>query len=351
MNEVAQGADRQRWNIQGAVASQILDFIRAHNLADGAHLSELRLSESLGVSRSPVRRALELLSNKGLLSREPNRGYFLSVDASTLADLADELPKSDEEELYRRIVAARLEGRVGEQMTETDLVRTHNVGRALLVRVLSRMVEDGVVQRARGQGWRFMPALLTEDAHDESYRFRLLIEPAGMRESTFARQPERLASLRAQHERLFANAEAVRAAEFIQINADFHEMVAAFSNNRYILQAVQHQNRLRRLIEVKGASNVERIRVSCLEHLEMIAAIERGDTELAAVLMTSHLAMASRLKLAFAPSTHSPADGGQPMAVPVRAVPPGETGSPPRRSVRQSARRSEDPRPRTTARS
>lgn len=291
--------DRQRSNLQTALASQILDLVRAQELQPGSHLSELRLAEVFGISRSPVRSALKLLAERGLVKQEPNRGYFLAAAAEQLAEVSAELPRSEEEALYLEIAHARIENKLPDHVTEADLGRLYGARRGLLTRVLSRMAEEGLIRRSKGHGWHFLPALLTEDAHDESYRFRLLIEPAGFQEPTFAVDPEKLALLRRQHQRLLQEAETATSADLFQSNADFHETLASFSGNRYILQAVQHQNHLRRLLEVKGFRDTQRIRQSCSEHLEIIGALERGDRELASILLRRHLTVASRLKIAF----------------------------------------------------
>lgn len=291
--------ERQRSSLRMALAGQILGLIRTQEMRAGSHLSELRLAEAFGISRSPVRSALKLLEERGLVKQEPNRGYFLAVEPEQAALVSADLPKPEEEELYLEIARARIDKRLPDHVTEADLARTYNIRRGLLVRVLSRMAEEGLVQRSQGHGWRFLPALVTEDAHDESYRFRLLIEPASFEEPTFEVDPDKLAFLRRQHERLIADAATATSADLFQVNSDFHETLASFSGNRYILQAVQGQNRLRRLLEVKGFRDPDRIRQSCAEHLEIISALEHGDKELAGVLLKRHLTVASRLKLAF----------------------------------------------------
>ena len=54
-------------------------------LGDGARLDEQRLADRFGVSRTPVREALRLLSATRLVERVPNRGTFVRVPS--LAEL------------------------------------------------------------------------------------------------------------------------------------------------------------------------------------------------------------------------------------------------------------------------
>ncbi|WP_230532304.1 GntR family transcriptional regulator [Microvirga roseola] len=60
-------------------STEISDLLRERILSGeirpGERLQQIPLSESLGVSRTPLREALAILTNEGLLIYEPNRGY------------------------------------------------------------------------------------------------------------------------------------------------------------------------------------------------------------------------------------------------------------------------------------
>lgn len=286
-------------DLQINLAHQVLESLAARGAKSGEHVSEAKFAEQLGVSRSPVRSALDLLESRAILIKKPNRGYFLTRDAASLEPEMLDLPDSSEDELYRRMAADRLAGELAEHVSEADLMRRYQTTRGFLKRVLQRLSDDSLIDRAPGHGWRFQPALLTEDAHDESYSFRLLIEPASFDQPTFKVDEAALAQARVKHLKLMQLADDVSIRSLVEMNADFHEMLAAFSNNRYILAAMQSQNRLRRLMEINGLVAPERVKQSCEEHLEIISALEKGDTALAQVLLRRHLTIASRLKLAF----------------------------------------------------
>ncbi len=288
-------------DLQIHLARQVLENLAARGSQSGEHVSEAKFAEQLGVSRSPIRSALELLEARAILVKEPNRGYFLTKDAASLESDILDLPDSSEDELYRTIAADRLAGELAEHVSEADLLRRYQTTRGVLKRVLQRLSDDNLIDRAPGHGWRFQPALLTEDAHDESYAFRLLIEPASFDQPTFKVDEVALAQARMKHQKLIESADEVSIRNLVEMNADFHEMLAAFSNNRYILSAMQSQNRLRRLMEINGLVAPERVKQSCEEHLEIITALEHGDVALAQVLLRRHLTIASRLKLAFSP--------------------------------------------------
>ena len=63
------------------------DVIKRHivdrRLPDGLVLLETQIADAMKVSRAPVRRALELLHDEGLVSRFEGRGYLVGAEAKT----------------------------------------------------------------------------------------------------------------------------------------------------------------------------------------------------------------------------------------------------------------------------
>ncbi len=77
------------------------------------------------------------------------------------------------------------------------------------------------------------------------------------------------------------------------MNADFHNMLASFSGNRFFIEAMKQQNNMRRLAEYSYLKDSSHIPESCEQHLAIIEALQRGDNEWAANLMRQHLKQAS----------------------------------------------------------
>lgn len=66
-------------SLREQVVQQIRTAIIEGQLKPGDHIAESSLTEQLGVSRTPVREALILLEQEGLLVSEPNRGSHVRV--------------------------------------------------------------------------------------------------------------------------------------------------------------------------------------------------------------------------------------------------------------------------------
>ncbi|MDX9874849.1 MAG: GntR family transcriptional regulator [Spongiibacteraceae bacterium] len=66
---------------------QLREMILRGDLAPGQRVAEIPLAEALGMSRTPVRQALPMLAQEGLLAESGNRGYV--VRGFSPADIAD----------------------------------------------------------------------------------------------------------------------------------------------------------------------------------------------------------------------------------------------------------------------
>jgi DNA-binding GntR family transcriptional regulator len=281
--------------LQRELARQIMEKIRDEGLEPGARLSEQRLARALGVSRSPVRAALELLTEQGLVGPLQKRGFGVLREPDG-KDVAKLIPKSEGEEVYAAIMADRANGRLPQEVSEAELIPRYGASRGVVRKVLMRFAAEGLAQRLRGHGWRFMDTLESEEAIRESYEFRLVVECAALRSPTFRVDPDRFRHLRRAHEEILARARrGIGREEWFRVNASFHETLSACSGNRFFLQAIRQQNSLRRMQEytVFQRLSQERVEQSCREHLAILDALEAGDAEWAEAIMRRHLRQAA----------------------------------------------------------
>src|SRR5690606_3519469 len=107
------------------VADRLRAMIESRELQAGAWIDEVRMTQELGISRTPLREALKVLVAAGLLRLEPRRGCFVNQLASR--DLDDIFP-----------LMAMLEGRCAHEaarkVTDDDLQRLEPLHRQLQLR-------------------------------------------------------------------------------------------------------------------------------------------------------------------------------------------------------------------------
>jgi len=276
------------------LANQILDVIREARLEPGHHLREQQLADLIGISRTPIRAALDLLAERDIVEARKNYGFFLRQPFDSLHRIEIEVPSTVDEELYQRLVRDRLENIIPNSTTQSEIARRYDVDRVALTRTLSRLAEDGLIARNKGHGWTFQPTLDSLVSLRDSYEFRLTLEPSCFLLPTFKPNAAAIERMRLQHLYFISHPDiaSASATQLFETDAAFHEMCAEFSGNAFFLQAIQHQNRLRRLFEFGTYTNSRRVRDWCREHLDIIEAVAKGDFKQASVAMRMHLEQA-----------------------------------------------------------
>ncbi len=272
------------------LAKKILDILKREHASAGFHIREQWLADVLGVSRSPIRTALRDLERLDIVRSEQKKGYFLEADVGSEAFDNVNLPMAETERIYRQIASERFAGLIGDQISVADLVRRFQTSRSVIRKVLASMQEDGLVEKTAGHGWIFGPALNDEASYQESYRLRLLIEPAALIEGGFDLPLAELADLRRMHHAALSKGLANESiASLFDIDAAFHDTLGEACGNRFLAQAIRQQTRLRRLSEYEKYTERERRARSFEEHLSILDAIERGAFIDAAERMALHI--------------------------------------------------------------
>lgn len=129
MQNISQISTRE--NLSTEIASILRKRIFLGDLAPGEHINELRLANELGLSRAPLREALNALRKEGAVVGKPRRGFFV-VELSK-AEVNDIYPIR----AYLDPEALRLSGIPSAErfrkLTELNnqLIRARNVDRAI----------------------------------------------------------------------------------------------------------------------------------------------------------------------------------------------------------------------------
>jgi DNA-binding GntR family transcriptional regulator len=280
------------------LAERILVWLQRQDLQPGDHVPERLATEAFHVSRTPVRAALALLTEQGLLERHDQRGFFIAADfARARPAIPAETPETA---LHDAILRDRFSKRLEVEVTAAHLARRYRAPRAIVLRVLGRLQKDGIVERALGQRWVFLPALDSLRSQEDSHRFRLVLEPAAFLQPGFALDPKRARDLKsALAELVGQDARQFDLKRALETDIAFHEAMGDASNNRFLAEAIRRQSRLRRLATTSMQVPPARLIESCREHLAILAAAEEGDLARAAELMREHLTSSLRARPGF----------------------------------------------------
>jgi GntR family transcriptional regulator of vanillate catabolism len=208
-----------------SIAEALRKRLYEGQLAPDTHLMEVPLAAELGVSRTPLRDALGRLADEGLLAYVPNRGYIVR-------------------------------------------------------RFQFKDVHDAYTLRANLEG--FACRLACQNGFDAGVMARLD------------------AVLAEQHDVLFTGEwSPARALVWHDLNLKFHALFLEVADNHWLTEAVSRVRRLPLIFDREGRPHnhgeirllyqLEHSREAYAEHLRLAAAIRRGESSRAEILMAEHV--------------------------------------------------------------
>ncbi|WP_454689282.1 GntR family transcriptional regulator [Achromobacter aloeverae] len=276
------------------IAVQIVQLIQAEGWAPGAHLPAQMLADRLRVSRSPVNDALRQLHEKGMLAREPNRGYFLArplrLAPEQVAGALGIEGRDHATDVYFRIADDLLRGDLPQACSEAQLRARYGLTPTQLNAILGRIAGEGWAERRPGYGWEFSGMMRTPEALLQSYRLRLALEPAALLEPGYRLDPAVLARCReAEWHLLNGGIETDTADQLHDRGVRFHESLVEASGNPFFIDAIRRVNRVRRLLSYRSMRDRKRYRQHCEQHLAVLALLEQGRNREAADALRAHL--------------------------------------------------------------
>ncbi len=271
------------------LACKIVEHVRSMNLPEGQHLVEQSLADEFHVSRSPIHKALQLLAKRRIVQLRPNHGFFLARPAADIPDLELAESSLSEDDNYYQIAGDRVRGLLQGYVSEAVLRKTYKISRDKLTKILTRMAQEGWAEKRPGHGWNLPPILNSIDALDQSFRLRIVLEPAALLEPTYRVDPALFAELKKeQAELLKTPADSTVYSKMFEAGARFHEQIVACSGNPFFLEPIQRINRLRRLIEYNFKIDKPRLH-RYEDHLKILELLEAGNAKEASDLLRHHL--------------------------------------------------------------
>lgn len=271
----------------------------------GLVLVEGPLAELFGTSRVPVRQALNLLHDEGLIRRFDGRGFLIDPEGTCEAplrvpltrkllglepqeDLIDYRPLGERiyDHLAETVIRFMVFGhyRIDEQSAAQEL----NVSRNIVREALMRLRDKGLVEKEPYSQWLAGP--LTAQAVKQDYELRLLLEPDALRQG-IEHVPR--SELESMLKRIITAQEAgqhVQRADIEQLEQDLHvTCIAGVSNTRMaavIRQCQIPMNVGRVLHEALHTSNDEAM---LIEHRLIFEALLYGTVESACSCLRDHI--------------------------------------------------------------
>ena len=277
--------------------------IRSGALPGGTRLYVSALADRLGVSRSPVKRALDILEGDGLIRRDGGMGWVVgdapADDTRPNLHLIDlDLPDSGSATLikpgWERILQT-----VADELTdcipfgiwkisETELCKHFGVSRTVTREVLTRLHERGLIAKSRASHWIAGP--LSAQMLDELHDLRRLMEPLALRRAAKQLEHRRLLDMRDRVQAALDAGGQPAPDELDAIETDLHETCVAPQPNQRLAAALPAL-RLSIVINRQFTRHVARHQEGALltEHRLVLDHLIAGDADGAAAALRFHL--------------------------------------------------------------
>lgn len=184
----------------------------------------------------------------------------------------------------------------GKALSESVLARLHGSSRTPIREALSRLVEEGYVERVPRKGWIVSPITLM--AIQNTFDVRRLLEGTAAETAAARADDDAVAKLRglAEYPIFETTQESYRTR--LTANAQFHLAVAAATQNGFMVDLVRHcLIQHNRVLSLGLDFPVHPSSVG--EHHDVVNAIERRDAAGARAAMEHHLDGAHRLVIDF----------------------------------------------------
>jgi DNA-binding GntR family transcriptional regulator len=289
------------------VYTALEDLLRAQRLPPGLVLLEGPVAEIFRTSRAPVKAALRLLNEQGLIERFNGRGFIVPSPAGETAPvrldlreagfapataLADDNLESRAawERIYhdaeREVGAALPFGRF--HINEARMGQHFGVSRTVIRDVLGRMHERGLVEKSPRTHWIAGP--LTAAAIREFYEIRGMLEPQALIQAVPNLDIDELVAMRDRVTTLEARYPHVSAEELTDLDTDLHtHCVQRIANKRLMAMIRQAQLPLLTNYTFLRYLGIPEETPELAEHKLVFEHLIQGSSAAAAAALKAHL--------------------------------------------------------------
>jgi DNA-binding GntR family transcriptional regulator len=250
------------------VQTKLRSAIRSGLFQAGTVLYEAAVADLFGVSRPPVKRALQMLEEADLIHRLNRRGYMVGPAGTNLQPIRTNLHRLSLniiEPLGNGALRAswqRIYEKVEEeilsccpfgtfQISEAILCDNYNVSRTVIRDVLNRIHGRGLIEKDRWSHWIAGP--LSARRLDEHFAMRKILEPAALIAASETLTPEFIMERR---DRLDSSSSRdLGESELDRLERDLHRDCVLALKNRRLIDAIE-QNHLSFFINRQFAAKI-----------------------------------------------------------------------------------------------
>jgi len=203
------------------------------------------------------------------------------LNHGSLADVAFQ-------EIRRRIIELQI--KPGQHLKLDAMARELGISLTPLREALNRLTQQGLVRVETYRGFRVEPLLGVEQL-ERLGKVRYLLENEALQNFAYNAGSPEFAALRAtaNEMRRLCNSRSFDGPTFNDLDQKFHEQIMTASGNEFLLQAYKTLNVHAQIARLFQQRAVVHGKMAAEEHMIMLDALGRGDTEMASEALRLHL--------------------------------------------------------------
>lgn len=286
---------------------QLHERLRAEILAgavpEGVVLTEAALVDLVGSSRAPVRQALQMLFDGGLIARLEGRGFIVGKTGTPpkrikLGDYLGKLLDEDGdrpvfawqtlyEDVERIVVHRSFFGRY--RINENELARHFGVGRAVARDVLLRLETLGITEKDDNFRWSIVP--LDSQRIRDLYEVREQIEPVALASALGGLSRDHVDTMLARLSQALADYPDVSASTMYELELDLHLRSLQACPNKEFLSILKRTHCILTLSKHIVGSRIKRPEYEPFlsEHVGVFKMVQNRDEEGLRKAMRDHI--------------------------------------------------------------
>lgn len=295
-------------SVHACLEETILD----QDMPEGAIIKEGPLAAVFGVSREPVRRALQMLAESGVIKPAKGQGFIVGEKTASMILSPQELRSILQNKLKSEVTRSAAWESIYDsvrldvtnclpfgtyRISESVACEYFSVGRTALREALGKLQDQALLEKSNRSHWIAGP-LTARDVY-EAFELRRLLEPEALVQSVASVDRKTLMRMRDKVKAVIANIDGSLPEVIEDIENDLHQVLLRNTKNRRLMDAID-RNQLPFIVNRIFRRNfgLKPDLVAMQDHVEILDQLIRNRLEVARTILDVHLTKAGKNSLA-----------------------------------------------------
>ena len=211
---------------------------------------------------------------------------------------ADIVREQARERAYKAILAEIVSADLapGQRLREEQLAQKYKLSRTPIREILIALEKDGFIERSRNQGAKVIS--FTRDDVEELYDIRCALECLAVRRAVPYMKYNRLLEFEQRLTALLRTGSGRRWSQRLSVlDLELHRFIVSQSGNRRLITYLENVSLLPQSLRLAGYGDEAHAREAGQEHLTIVRALLRRDSQLAERLLAKHIESGKRKML------------------------------------------------------